>query len=484
MKTTAAAGATAALSGSWAFAQDEGRQAPNIVYLLTDQWRAAATHYGGDPNVNTPNLDQLAAESVNFANAVSVCPVCTPYRAALMTGRYPTNTGMFLNDLHLPDNELCMAEIFAGAGYDTAYIGKWHLDGHGRDAYIPPERRQGFQYWKGAECDHNYPHSHYYTDNSPEKRYWEGYDAYAQTRDAQAYLRGRADADKPFFLMMSYGTPHFPHATAPDELKALYPPESLKMRPNLTGDMEEHARIEACGYYGHCTALDRCIGDLLRTLDETGLAQNTLLVFTSDHGEMLGSQGQPPCEKQRPWDESVRVPFLLRFPALQKSRARTIETPINTPDILPTLLALSGIPVPASLEGEDLSALVRGDKSDWDRAALLMAVSPFAGYYGGKEYRGIRTPRYTYVRSLEGPWLFYDNQSDPYQMTNLVGAPETASLQEELDSRLNQALKQIGDDFRPSAWYREQHGYEVDAAGCIPYTGDFKVQSPATAQEQ
>ena len=136
---------------------------PNIVYLLADQWRASATGYAGDPNVRTPNLDRLAREGLNFRNAVSVCPVCTPYRAALMTGRFPTSTGMFLNDAHLPEGELCMAEIFRQAGYVTAYIGKWHLDGHGREAYIPPDRRQGWEYWKAAECDHTYNHSHYYS---------------------------------------------------------------------------------------------------------------------------------------------------------------------------------------------------------------------------------------------------------------------------------------------------------------------------------
>jgi len=119
---------------------------PNIVFVLVDQWRASAFGYTGDPNVKTPQLDKLAAQSVNFANAVSMLPVCTPYRAALITGRSPITTGMFLNDIYLPESELCMGEIFQEAGYNTAYIGKWHLDGHGRTWYIPPERRQGFDY--------------------------------------------------------------------------------------------------------------------------------------------------------------------------------------------------------------------------------------------------------------------------------------------------------------------------------------------------
>ncbi|NQT12391.1 MAG: sulfatase-like hydrolase/transferase, partial [Planctomycetes bacterium] len=114
---------------------------PNIVFVLTDQWRAQAFGYAGDPNVQTPNIDALARRSIHFENAVSVCPVCTPHRASLLTGRYPTSTGMFLNDLYLPADELCMVEILKDAGYDTAYIGKWHLDGHGRSSFIPPNRR-------------------------------------------------------------------------------------------------------------------------------------------------------------------------------------------------------------------------------------------------------------------------------------------------------------------------------------------------------
>jgi arylsulfatase A-like enzyme len=128
--------------------QVERRTKPNIVYILTDQWRASAFGYAGDANVKTPRLDKFAEEAVNFVNAVSVTPVCTPHRAALLTGRYPTTTGMFLNDLYLPDEELCMAEIFKAEGYNTAYLGKWHLDGHGRENNVELERRQGFDYWK------------------------------------------------------------------------------------------------------------------------------------------------------------------------------------------------------------------------------------------------------------------------------------------------------------------------------------------------
>ena len=191
------------ISGCLQSTQREAGKKPNIVFVLTDQWRAQATGYAGDPNVKTPNLDALAAKSINFENAVSVCPVCTPYRASLMTGRYPLSTGMFLNDLYLPSKELCMAEIFKAAGYETAYIGKWHLDGHGRDAYIPKDRRQGFDYWKVLECTHEYNESYYYAGDDPTKLMWEGYDAYPQTADAQEYIRKHVKKENPFLLVMA-----------------------------------------------------------------------------------------------------------------------------------------------------------------------------------------------------------------------------------------------------------------------------------------
>lgn len=480
------AGAALTLSVSGCALDDRtgrGEGRPNVVFVLTDQWRAQATGYGGDPNVKTPHLDSLAARSLNFENAVSVCPVCTPARASLMTGRYPLSTGMFMNDLYLPSEELCMGEIFREAGYQTAYIGKWHLDGHGRDVFIPRDRRQGFDYWKAMECTHEYNESYYYAGDDPTRRKWDGYDAYAQTRDAQEYIRENANGDKPFLLVMAYGGPHFPHRSAPEELQELYPADSIELRPNVPEEMAGIAREEAQGYYAHCTALDGCVGDLYGTLEETGIAENTIFVFTSDHGEMLGSQGQPPRRKQRPWDESIRVPFLLRYPAVTGHGGRSVKTPVNTPEILPTLLSLAGIEIPEAVEGEDLSGLVLDGQIREDRAVLFMNVAPFDPP-AREGFRGIRTSRHTYVRRPDGPWLLYDNQADPYQMENLVGRAEHVGLQEELEGMLRAELRKTRDELRPKAFYLEEWGYEVDGGGAIPYfyegdeVVDFSVQSP------
>ncbi len=456
---------------------------PNIVYLFADQMRASATGHAGNPDVQTPHLDRLAAEAANFRNTVATCPVCTPYRAALMTGRYPTSTGMFKNDLHLPAEELTFAEIFADGGYHTAYIGKWHLDGHGRSVYIPPERRQGWQFWMAAECDHRNYESHYFTGESDERRFWDGYDAIAQTRAAQEYIRTRADDDAPFVLMVSYGPPHPASQPAPDEFLALYQRDSLEVPPNVPEERHAEARRLLHHYYAHCSALDACVGDLLETLDQTGQAENTIFVFTSDHGGMLWSHGKPQQWKQVPWSESAHVPFLLSYPAMHGDTARVVDTPLGTTDILPTLLGLAGLEVPETIEGADLSPLLRDGREMPDRAALYMSVSPFVGQGGGAvPYRAIRTSRHTYVRGLDGPWLLFDDREDPYQLDNLLDHPEHAALVEEMDARLQAELDRIGDDFRAPASYREQWGYDVGDGEHIPYSSG--PREPVTPQRQ
>lgn len=446
-------------------------QAPNVVFVFGDQWRAQATGYAGNPNVQTPNLDRLSQSSVSFRRAVAGCPVCSPYRASLLTGQYPLTHGVFVNDVYLQHRSSSLADAFASSGYDTAYIGKWHVDGHGRSNYIPPGRRQGFDYWKVLECTHNYNKSAYYAGDSDEKLFWEGYDAIAQTRDAQRYIRER-DRGRPFLLVLSWGPPHAPYGTAPEQYRALYDPADIVLRPNVPEQAREQARQDLAGYYAHCTALDACLGDLLATLDECGLTENTVFCFTSDHGDMLGSQGQQ--KKQRPWEESIRVPFLLQYPALLGHEGRVVDALIDAPDIMPTLLGLSELDIPDTVQGLDYSAYLQGGQDPSNGTALLMCPQPFGQWtvsrHGGVAYRGLRTGRHTYTRTHDGPWLLYDNEQDPYQMENLVGNPEFAALQQELDERLQRLLDDMGDEFLPGLAYIQQWGYPVDETGTVPYT--------------
>lgn len=445
---------------------------PNVLYVFADQWRQQATGYAGNPNVQTPHLDALAGESVNFTHALAGCPVCCPARASLLTGQRPLTHGVFVNDVPLRPRGPSIAQAFAGAGYETAYIGKWHVDGHGRSSYIPPERRLGFDYWKVLECTHDYNHSVYYAGDSAQKRIWDGYDAIAQTQDACAYIREHANNDKPFLLMLSWGPPHAPYATAPAEYRERYDPAEIDLRPNVPDGMAAAAREWLAGYYAHCTALDDCVGELLNTLQACGIENDTIFVFTSDHGDMLGSHGR--TKKQQPWEESIRVPFLLRYPGLPAWQPRETSARIDTPDLMPTLLGLCDIPIPESVEGLDFSGHIAGGADPSDGAVLLTCPHPFgqwsAPQHGGREYRGLRTERYTYVRDLHGPWLLYDNARDPYQMLNRVDDSAAAAIQTELDAALQQKLDQQGDAFLPGMEYIERWGYPVDETGTVPYT--------------
>jgi len=442
---------------------------PNLVFVFADQWRAQDVGHAGNKDVKTPNLDKLAAQSINFTNAVSCCPVCSPYRASLITGRYPLTHGVFLNDLLLNDQAVSLAQAYKRAGYDTAYIGKWHLDGNKRAAFIPRERRQGFDFWKALGCTHDYNNSFYYADEDVKLK-WQGYDSIAQTQEARRYIREHSEG-KPFLLVLSWGPPHSPYNTAPQKYRDMFDPENLSLRPNVPREQIQQAKETLAGYYAHIAALDDCIGELLGTLKELGIENDTIFVFTSDHGDMLHSHGQ--MNKQRPWDESIRVPFLLRCPTAMGGKARTIDMPINTPDIMPTLLGLSGIQIPDTVEGADFSDVVSGKRKPKDNAALICCPSPFGQWKradGGREYRGVRTERYTYVRDLNGPWLLYDNEKDPYQLDNLCNKPQHAKLQKKLEALLRQKLNETNDDFLSGWEYIKKWGYKVDESGTVEYT--------------
>jgi len=461
---------TATNLGGWGDAArcaEAPRARPNVVFLLADQWRAQAVGFAGDDNARTPCLDRLATHGVVLTTTVSTCPVCSPYRASLMTGRYPVKHGVFLNDVCLNQEAVSLAQAFARAGYRTAYIGKWHLDGHGRSNFIPPDRRQGFEFWRACECTHDYNHSVFYADTN-EKQHWRGYDAPAQTEEAIGYIR--AHLREPFLLVLAWGPPHNPYETAPERYRRLFELERLRLRPNVPLEAERAARRDLAGYYAHCAALDDCVGRLSQTLVECGIAGNTILVFTSDHGDMLGSHAQ--TRKQRPWDESILVPLVVSWPNGLGPTGRRLSAPLGTPDIMPTLLGLAGIAIPSTVQGVDRSAWLRGEQVDEDRAALICCVTPFGEWTrerGGREYRGVRTSRYTYVRSLDGPWLLFDNREDPYQQRNLAGHAQYQAIQAELESRLGDELKRCEDAFLPGQEYVKRWGYRTDATGAVPY---------------
>ena len=448
----------------------ESAAKPNILFVIADQWRAQAFGFAGDPNVKTPNLDRFERESLDCTHAISSVPVCCPARASLWTGQRALTHGVILNDVPLNRDAVTIAKVLDQTGYDTGYIGKWHLNGAERSAYIPPDRREGFDYWKALNCTHNYNHSFYYAGDNTNKLLWKGYDAIAQTEDAEQYLKNHARATKPFFLVLSWGPPHNPYETAPARYRALYQPDQIQLRPNVPASGRPEAQQAAAGYYAHCTALDDCLGQLLATLRQTGLASNTIVVLTADHGDMLGSHGY--YEKEQAYDEASRVPLLFRWPDGLGSAGRRLDAFICSEDIMPTLLGLCGVAIPQTVEGTDFSGYLQGGKNPSDGTALISCAAPFGTWdrrLGGREFRALRTERYTYVRGLDGPWMLFDDQADPYQTNNLVNQPDQAKLQEDLDARLQRKLQQHGDQFLPAADYIKKWGYKVNQNGTIPY---------------
>lgn len=445
---------------------------PNVVFVFADQLRGCSVGYAGQEPVKTPNIDRFASQGAIFTNAVSMIPVCGPYRACLITGRTPLSTGIVLNDIALKTTEVSVAHAFKQAGYDTAYIGKWHLDGPDRTAPVPPgPRRQGFDFWMGANFEHNYDRSRY-TDNDGTVRQWKGWDARAQTTEAIRYMERRTQTDHPFCLFLSWGPPHHPYRLAPQEYLDRYDPAEINGRPNCL----DVPRDDLWGYYAQTTFLDDQFQRIVDALDEFGLTEDTILVFTSDHGDMHGSHGV--YKKQWPWSESILVPFVLRYPGVAPEGA-VLQFPISVIDIMPSLLGLAGAPVPDTVEGVDLAPFIRGDRDDPPESVLIMNPCPFSvgdprgpdqypDYKGMRlEYRGVITDRYTYVRTIDRRWLLYDNREDPYQMTNLIDAPEHEETRRHLENLMQAHMDTIGDQFLPKEAYYERYGIQLDRRGKV-----------------
>jgi arylsulfatase A-like enzyme len=228
--------------------------------------------------------------------------------------------------------------------------------------------------------------------------------------------------------------------------------------------------VDIRGYYSHVSAIDEGIGEVWDAVQNSGIADNTIFIFTSDHGDLMGAHGQR--NKQQPYNESVKIPFLLSYPRLFSENGKTSDVLLNSPDIMPTLLSMCDLPIPKGVEGKDLSNILKGKKKDNIKASLLSCVQPFGQWdraKGGKEYRGVYTKAYTYVKDLNGPWLLFDNQKDPYQQNNLVGNLDSSKQQKHLEKQLNKLLKQTHDDFKPGSFYIKKWNYAVDSTGTVPY---------------
>jgi len=423
---------------------------PNLLFVFADQMRGTAMGCAGNRQVRTPAMDRLAAEGMMFRRAYANFPVCTPSRGTILTGRYALGHGAVANDVPLGEDAVTFAHVLGAAGYRTGYIGKWHLDGVPRNRFTPPgPRRFGFEFWAAWNCSHRYLDARVYRDD-PEPVHLAGYEPAAQTDLALEFLD--SGEDRPFALALSWGPPHNPYDKVPERFKAMVEADGIGLRPNVPADSADRARRDLAGYYAHVMALDEQLGRLLDALEARGLAENTVVVFTSDHGDMLGSQGMQ--RKQQPWEESVGIPLVARWPGHVPAGARS-ETLVSTVDLAPTLLSLLGCEPPDGTDGADLSAAWLGGGGEGpDSVFLADLVSTDEGWMQGlAEWRGVRTARYTYARWFDGrPWILYDNESDPHQMENLAASPAHCDVRNRLDARVDAWLRQTGD---PSVSWQE-----------------------------
>ena len=446
----------AAAGGAAGAACTAPRPKPNILVLMPDQWRAMDLGAMGNPDVLTPNMDALAAGGALLRNVTANCPVCCPARGTLLTGRFGHEHGVDVNDAPLPDEEVTIAETLRDRGYRTGFVGKWHLEGGRRlPGYVRPERRQGFGFWAANICSHNYWNMQYFRD-SPEPVQIAGYSATAFTDAAIEFIR--EDPSTPFLAYVQWGPPHNPYI-APPRYMNMYHPDLLTMRENWQGAVEfrpgrtNGGRDDIAGYYAAISFLDDEVGRIVDALRQTGQLDNTIVLITSDHGDMLGSQGT--VLKRKPWAESLQVPGIVHYPSGVQA-GQELSLPASHVDLVPTLLGMAGVEPPQSVSGLDLSAHLLSPEQG-GRTGARAPESVYAQSYTPTErsefpaWRGVRTERHTYARHESGPWLLYDNDADPFQLENLAGKPEHAELQARLDALTMDWFERTGDDWRERA---------------------------------
>lgn len=452
---------------------------PNLIFVFADQLALRHCGYAGADKARTPHLDRFAREGVDFRQAVSTMPVCSAFRASLLTGKYPTSTGMVINELRMNPNHECFGHVLTRNGYATGYIGKWHLYANElgnhfdpKNSFVPPgEHRLGFDgYWAGYNFHHDYYNAYYHTD-SPEKiSYGEGvYEPDGQTDLAIAFLKERARRETPFALFVSYGTPHDPwnDANVPQEYRELFADIAFPNPPNYAPEndpyadnwgrlnekqrpMLEHWRRN---YYAMTANLDWNLGRLFQAIDDAGVRDNTLVVFTSDHGEMFGAHGRR--AKNIFYEEACRIPYLMRMPGAIPA-GTVSDACLSTVDIMPTALSLLGLPIPDAVEGMDVSAPAKGMAGPEPRAAFLQNTGACAAWKDGHEWRAVRDKRFTYAtyRVDQSEWLF-DNVEDPFQMRNLAQNPGHEAAVKELRAFMHEKMASLNDTFETCTWYRD-----------------------------
>jgi arylsulfatase A-like enzyme len=453
---------------------------PNVLFVFDDQLRADVCGVYGGKDITTPHIDRLASQGVTFTNSISSCPLCTPYRGMVHTGRYPTHSGIIMNfvEASQTQNPHCMANVFGQAGYDTGFIGKWHLSSgwrreeglYERDQeavqsyreknpeteYVAPGTgRLGYGHWQAFNF-HTAFNDYYFYEDEPKRIYSGRYETDTQIDQAIACMEKHKNSDQPFFLCVAPHPPHPPFApeyTPEGYLEQV--PENIHWPPNVP---EENPRkfMEMRYYLAMSKNMDDNLGRLMEYLEVSGLAKDTILVFTSDHGEMHGSHGR--LNKMVPYAEAMNIPLIIRWQNRIEAghRIDALQVPM---DHLPTLCGLAGLRIPGEVDGTDLSRVILGKEKDSREEVLISSYTSHWDFFQTgthwPEWRGVKTKQYTYCKWLTGEEELYDDMEDPFQMNNLAAGRAELPVLKHMRSRLKDFLAEAHDDFRPGTAYGE-----------------------------
>ncbi len=451
---------------------------PNLVFILADQWRGEALGYLGKEPVRTPHLDRLAREGVTFENAVSSYPVSSPARGMLMTGQYPISSRVTGNcnsentpyGVELPTQAECWSDVLKDQGYTLGYIGKWHLDAPHKpyvDTYnnkgkiawnewCPKERRHGFDYWiaYGTYDNHLKP-MYWNTDAERDEFYYvEEWGPQYEADRAIEYLKNRSGirpADQPFALVVSMNPPHTGYELVPEKYKALYRDlnvEDICRRPDIpeAGTPEgDYFRKSVKDYYACMSGVDEQVGRIIETLKKEGLWENTIVVFTSDHGDCMGMHGV--IGKNIYYEEAMRIPLILAWPARVQPRRDSL-TRIALADLYPSLLSLMGFEktIPEQVETFDLSQRILSGEGFQPEFQPYYRIEPTLK---GTGIRGLRTGRYTFAVEVEAgkvkEKVLFDRWKDPYELKNTVA--QDPEVVQQLERKLKEWLVKTKDPF-------------------------------------
>ncbi len=451
--------ACSSFSGGHVFAQASA-QRPNVLILFPDQHLHSVLSLAGHELIQTPNLDRLAAGGVRFTRCAVAHPVCTPSRATMQTGLYAELHGTPRNNMFMdPSDAEYVAEVYSRAGYATGYVGKWHLDGGERDAdgnptlqfrqrensFVERDRRRGYQEWLGYEhCeDHDDP---FFWDDSVDPPVFtrvpeHGWDPTWQRASMLDFAQRHGEAGRPWMYYISFGPPHTPDE-APQEWLDLYDRDTIPLPAwidqTLTDEEVAFARESLHYYYAMISFVDYEVGQILDGLEALGQAENTLIVYTSDHGDLLGSHWDELDNDRRrfrtkalPFANAFRVPLIMRWPGRIPAGLEVDEL-ISNVDIPLTTLKLAGLPVPGAMQGVNMQEWCLGRQGP-RRDGLYVSMRNFIR----GDWTAVWTGDYLYSPGNDFRVL-YDHVNDPLETTNLVDLPAMASTQQTLADLLDE----------------------------------------------